>query len=291
MVMRSRWKKVTALFMAAVLVLMPQVSSVYAANGSEQNRKVQTQAAGQAGEEKEPPTDVSASSYFLGGFSINYYYGTEGYEWISKISGVSINNHAWEKTGSSFNIGNNNYYYANDGYLHIGEGFETNPATCVITADGYKPLTLSLDKTNHSATVVANGSESGDGEEQTYEVSVDETVNGSIALSATSGVKAGSKVTVTATPDSHYTVDEISVRGTVSGTKVEVNNTSANTYTFTMPKEDVTVTGTFKEYTPENVTIDGIKLETDIFGNTWYMKFTNAGYAAAVTDVIVNDVS
>lgn len=289
--MRSRWKKVTALFMAAVLVLMPQVSSVYAANGSEQNRKVQTQAAGQAGEEKEPPTDVSASSYFLGGFSINYYYGTEGYEWISKISGVSINNHAWEKTGSSFNIGNNNYYYANDGYLHIGEGFETNPATCVITADGYKPLTLSLDKTNHSATVVANGSESGDGEEQTYEVSVDETVNGSIALSATSGVKAGSKVTVTATPDSHYTVDEISVRGTVSGTKVEVNNTSANTYTFTMPKEDVTVTGTFKEYTPENVTIDGIKLETDIFGNTWYMKFTNAGYAAAVTDVIVNDVS
>lgn len=291
MVMRSRWKKVTALFMAAVLVLMPQVSSVYAANGSEQNRKVQTQAAGQAGEEKEPPTDVSASSYFLGGFSINYYYGTEGYEWISKISGVSINNHAWEKTGSSFNIGNNNYYYANDGYLHIGEGFETNPATCVITADGYKPLTLSLDKTNHSATVVANGSESGDGEEQTYEVSVDETVNGSIALSATSGVKAGSKVTVTATPDSHYTVDEISVRGTVSGTKVEVNNTSANIYTFTMPKEDVTVTGTFKEYTPENVTIDGIKLETDIFGNTWYMKFTNAGYAAAVTDVIVNDVS
>lgn len=210
--MRSRWKKVTALFMAAVLVLIPQVSSVYAANGAEQNREVQIQTVGQAGEEKEPPTDVSASSYFWGGFSINYYYGTEGYEWISKISGVSINNHAWEKTGSSFNIGNNNYYYANDGYLHIGEGFETNPATCVITADGYKPLTLSLDKTDHSATVVTNGSESGDGEEQTYEVSVDETVN-------------------------------------------------------------------------------GIKLETDMFGQTWYMKFTNAGYAAAVTDVIVNDVS
>lgn len=210
--MRSRWKKVTALFMAAVLVLMPQVSSVYAANGSEQNRKVQTQAAGQAGEEKEPPTDVSASSYFLGGFSINYYYGTEGYEWISKISGVSINNRAWEKTGSSFNIGNNNYYYANDGYLYIGEGFETNPATCVITADGYKPLTLSLDKTDHSATVVTNGSESGEVEKPTHEGSVEET-------------------------------------------------------------------------------IDGIKLETDMFGQTWYMKFTNAGYAAAVTDVIVNDVS
>ena len=123
--MRSRWKKVTALFMAAVLVLIPQVLSVYAANGAEQNREVQIQTVGQVGEEKEPPTDVSASSYFWGGFSINYYYGTEGYEWISKISGVSINNRAWEKTGSSFNIGNNNYYYANDGYLYIGEGFET----------------------------------------------------------------------------------------------------------------------------------------------------------------------
>lgn len=210
--MRSRWKKVTALFMAAVLVLIPQVSSVYAANGAEQNRKVQIQTVGQAGEEKEPPTDVSASSYFWGGFSINYYYGTEGYEWISKISGVSINNRAWEKTGSSFNIGNNNYYYANDGYLYIGEGFETNPATCVITADGYKPLTLSLDKTDHSATVVTNGSESGEVEKPTHEGSVEET-------------------------------------------------------------------------------IDGIKLETDMFGQTWYMKFTNAGYAAAVTDVIVNDVS
>lgn len=198
--------------MAAVLVLIPQVSSVYAANGAEQNREVQIQTVGQAGEEKEPPTDVSASSYFWGGFSINYYYGTEGYEWISKISGVSINNRAWEKTGSSFNIGNNNYYYANDGYLHIGEGFETNPATCVITADGYKPLTLSLDKTNHSATVVTNGSESGEVEKPTHEGSVEET-------------------------------------------------------------------------------IDGIKLETDMFGQTWYMKFTNAGYAAAVTDVIVNDVS
>ena len=210
--MRSRWKKVTALFMAAVLVLIPQVSSVYAANGAEQNRKVQIQTVGQAGEEKEPPTDVSASSYFWGGFSINYYYGTEGYEWISKISGVSINNRAWEKTGSSFYIGNNNYYYANDGYLYLGEGFETNPATCVITADGYKPLTLSLDKTDHSATVVTNGSESGDVEKPTHEGAVEET-------------------------------------------------------------------------------IDGIKLETDMFGQTWYMKFTNAGYVAAVTDVIVNDVS
>lgn len=210
--MRSRWKKVTALFMAAVLVLIPQVSSVYAANGAEQNREVQIQTVGQAGEEKEPPTDVSASSYFWGGFSINYYYGTEGYEWISKISGVSINNRAWEKTGSSFNIGNNNYYYANDGYLYIGEGFETNPATCVITADGYKPLTLSLDKTDYSATVVTNGSESGDVEKPTHERSVEET-------------------------------------------------------------------------------IDGIKLETDMFGQNWYMKFTNAGYVAAVTDVIVNDVS
>lgn len=210
--MRSRWKKVTALFMAAVLVLIPQVSSVYAANGAEQNREVQIQTVGQVGEEKEPPTDVSASSYFWGGFSINYYYGTEGYEWISKISGVSINNRAWEKTGSSFNIGNNNYYYANDGYLYIGEGFETNPATCVITADGYKPLTLSLDKTDYSATVVTNGSESGDVEKPTHEGSVEET-------------------------------------------------------------------------------IDGIKLETDMFGQNWYMKFTNAGYVAAVTDVIVNDVS
>lgn len=50
--MKRRWEKVTALFMAAVLVLLPQVSSVYAANVSEQNREVQTYTVGQAGKKK-----------------------------------------------------------------------------------------------------------------------------------------------------------------------------------------------------------------------------------------------
>ena len=40
-----------------------------------------------------------------------------------------------------------------DGYLYIGEGFDGDTAVCVITAEGYKPLTLTLNKTNHSAVV------------------------------------------------------------------------------------------------------------------------------------------
>ncbi len=55
---------------------------------------------------------------------------------------------------------NSNYYVRpgneyEDGYLYIGEGFDTNPATCIITAKGYKPLTLTLDKSNHKVTIGA----------------------------------------------------------------------------------------------------------------------------------------
>ena len=35
----------------------------------------------------------------------------------------------------------------------IGEGFEGDTATCIIKATGYKPLTLTLGKTNYSAVL------------------------------------------------------------------------------------------------------------------------------------------
>lgn len=117
-----------------------------------------------AAEEQAPPTTFTCSSNFGWGFTLEFTYVAA--DWAGKISGVAVNGTAYERAGSSFGVGNNMMYYVrpNDGYLYLGEGFEGDTATCVISAAGYQDLTLALDKTHHTAEVVENtgGAEGGD---------------------------------------------------------------------------------------------------------------------------------
>lgn len=107
-------------------------------------------------EDMDPPTSFTASSNFGSDFNLTF---SGAYDWLNSITAVQVNGTAWEKASSSFGVSRNSNYYVRpgneyeDGYLYIGEGFDTNPATCIITAKGYKPLTLTLNKTNHTAVV------------------------------------------------------------------------------------------------------------------------------------------
>ena len=76
---------------------------------------------------------------------------------------------------------------------------------------------------------------------QLYTISTSAT-NGSIAVSPSSPVLAGTEVTITATPDDGYAFSSWSISGGVVPA-----STTATTTTFTMPEENVTVTGTFVE--------------------------------------------
>lgn len=109
-------------------------------------------------EDTDPPTRFTASSNSGRDFNLTF---SGAYDWLNSITAVQVNDTAWEKASSYFGVSENRNYYVRpgneyeDGNLYIGEGFDTNPATCIITAKGYKPLTLTLDKSNHSAVIGA----------------------------------------------------------------------------------------------------------------------------------------
>lgn len=233
-----------------------------------------------AGEKKAPPSDFTTSSYFGYGFLLNFASGSEDY--LSAISGVSVNGNAWSKVSSSFSVSSNSNYYADSSSLRliIGEGYDTNPATCVITADGYQDLTLTLDKTTHTATVV-------DTTPVTYSVTVANCENGSATVSPETA-EAGQTVTVTATPNEGYALSGISVSQT-DGTAVDTVDTDTGC-TFQMPAEDVTVTAVFELIPMKTISVEQLSLSQDTFSNDWYITIKDAdGYVDAITEISVND--
>ena len=106
-------------------------------------------------------------------------------------------------------------------------------------------------------------------------------------MDKTSGLKAGDSVTVTTTPDRHYELDTLTVKG-ASGT-VNTTKKSENEYSFTMPAEDVNVTAAFKKAAPIKINLDQVKIGTDFFGNDREVTFDNVdGYVSDITKVSVN---
>lgn len=233
-------------------------------------------------EDTDPPTSFTVESSFGYGFVFTF---TDAEDWLNAVTGVTVNGEAWSKGSSSYSVWNNICYYVNgsSGRLMIGEDFKTNPATCVITAAGYKPLTLTLDKTNHTATVNAV-------EEITYKAYAAKAENGSVSLSASEGIKKGETVTVTVTPDVDYELDTLTVK--TESKEVETKKVSETSYTFAMPAANVTVTAKFKASALKVVDIDKVTLTEDTFGNDWYINFSEpSDYVENVTGFKVNGIS
>lgn len=237
-------------------------------------------------EDTDPPTSFTASSNFGSDFNLTF---SGAYDWLNSITAVQVNGTAWEKASSSFGVSRNSNYYVRpgneyeDGYLYIGEGFDTNPATCIITAKGYKPLTLTLDKSNHKVTIGAV-------EETTYKAYVAKAENGSVSLSASEGIKKGETVTVTVTPDVDYELDTLTVK--TESKEVETKKVSETSYTFVMPDANVTVTAKFKASALKVVDIDKVTLTEDTFGNDWHINFSEpSDYVENVTGFKVNGIS
>lgn len=237
-------------------------------------------------EDMDPPTSFTASSNFGSDFNLTF---SGAYDWLNSITAVQVNGTAWEKASSSFGVSRNSNYcvrpgneYEN-GYLYIGEGFDTNPATCIITAKGYKPLTLTLDKSNYKVTIGAV-------EETTYKAYVAKAENGSVSLSASEGIKKGETVTVTVTSDVDYELDTLTVK--TESKEVETKKVSETSYTFAMPAANVTVTAKFKASALKVVDIDKVTLTKDTFGNDWHINFSEpSDYVENVTGFKVNGIS
>ena len=132
---------------------------------------------------------------------------------------------------------------------------------------GEKTATCAVTVTNPSNS----GSSSGGGGSSTprYAVTVpDKTENGSLSVSS-KNEKKGSDVTVTATPDKGYEVDDI-VAKDAKGNKLTLKDNGDGTYTFTMPASKVTVTAAFAEKKAEPIAPE--KLFADVSAEEYYYE-------------------
>lgn len=111
----------------------------------------------------------------------------------------------------------------------------------VTGADDYVAEGSSLLVTmSNDVTVVANFTA-----EATYTVTIDQVAGGTMEASKVSGIFAGETITLTATPDAHYSFD---------GWQVVSGGASITGNSFTMPAANVVITGSFVEDAQYTVT-------------------------------------
>lgn len=283
--MRDLWKKAMSVFLAAALVITLAVPSVTAL------------AAAAA-----PDSVTGCTQENLYGSNRDLVYLKLEFQdsnWIGAITGVSAGEESYSQQTSEFmmSIKSDPAWYAADKQLQIVWNVK-NHSELTVSANGYEDTILLLSNTEDGYSVsvkkdsTGSGSDgsSGEGEEQTYQIQVAEAENGKVCVEETSGIKAGSTVLVTTEPASGYVTKAVTVTGDADSAAVSVTKAQDNSYTFSMPKDNVTVTAAFEAYQPGKVSLSGVRLEAASYGNGWNLIFEQPqDYVAAVTGVKVND--
>lgn len=241
-------------------------------------------AAPAAAAEKSPPDKVASctTAGISKGFAITF--NTNDEDWFQAISSVQTAGTSYKKasgfwdfedTGSSYRL------LPTDKQILIGEGFTDTTATCIISADGYSNLTLTLNKSNHTATVVTAETA------QTYKITTAATTNGTVTVDQTSA-KKGDTVTITATPDTGYSLKSLTAADS-SGKNISITNSS-----FQMPASDVTITAVFEKKAADaekEISIGDISVTKDSFNGLWQFRFQDPNYLNSVKQISVNDTA
>lgn len=280
--MKKTWKKVASLFLSLLICLSTIYSPVLA-------------------DDKKPAPAAVTSCDVTGFMTEILTLGFEDAEWMTAINNVIVNDttytkgtiSSWGSNGNLWEVGSATGAYGSYTALKIVNP-STYPATLKISADGYQDLNLQVTKNTSSYPYVYTATVVNTPVEKTYSASVSKTENGTVQLSATKEVKKGDTITITVTPDENYELDTLKVTGTTSNSEISIQNTDG-TYSFVMPKEDVTVSATFKKIAPAEpvkINLEQLSIATDFLGTNWNLSFQNAdNYAASITDVKVNKTS
>lgn len=241
-------------------------------------------AAPAAAAEKSPPDKVASctTAGISKGFAITF--NTNDEDWFQAISSVQTAGTSYKKasgfwdfedTGSSYRL------LPTDKQILIGEGFTDTTATCVISADGYSNLTLTLNKSGHTATVVTAETA------QTYKITTAATTHGTVTVDQTSA-KKGDTVTITAVPDTGYMLKSLTAADS-SGKNISITNSS-----FQMPASDVTINAVFEKKAADaekEISIDDISVTKDSFNGLWQFRFQDPNYLNSVKQISVNDTA
>ena len=241
-------------------------------------------AAPAAAAEKSPPDKVASctTAGISKGFAITFNTSDEG--WFQAISSVQVTGTSYKKVSSFWDFedtGSNYRLLPTDKQILIGEGFTDTTATCVISADGYKDLTLTLNKSNHTATVVTAETA------QTYKITTAATTHGTVTVDQTSA-KKGDTVTITAVPDTGYTLKSL------TATDSNGKNISITDSKFQMPASDVTINAVFEKKAADaekEISIGDISVTKDSFNGLWQFRFKDSNYLNSVKQISVNDTA
>lgn len=280
-------------------------------------------------EDTDPPTNYTVSAYFGYDFNMTF---TDAEDWLNAITDVQVSGTSWKKVSNSSLVYNNAKYYVSgsDGRLYIGEGFDGDTAVCVITAEGYKPLTLTLNKTNHSAVIGAVTPTAAPTASPTAAPTASPTPapteEKDPPTEFTSGNNFGYDFQLTFADGDEWlqAVTDVEVNGTAwkkgSGSYSVFKNDSyyvgnsgrlyigegftgdtatcvikATGYkplTLTLDKTKYSAVVTPTEAPTKTVDIKDVTLESDTYGSDWYIKVAKPeGYVSDVTDFKVNGVS
>ena len=241
-------------------------------------------AAPAAAAEKSPPDKVASctTAGINKGFAITFNTSDEG--WFQAISSVQVAGTSYKKVSSFWDFEDTGSSYRllpTDKQILIGEGFTDTTATCVISADGYNNLTLTLNKSNHTATVVTAETA------QTYKITTAATTHGTVTVDPTSA-KKGDTVTITAVPDTGYTLKSLTATDS-SGKNISITDSK-----FQMPASDVTINAVFEKKAADaekEISIGDISVTKDSFNGLWQFRFQDSDYLNSVKQISVNDTA
>ena len=237
-----------------------------------------------AAAEKSPPDKIDSctTAGISKGFAITF--NTSDEDWFQAISSVQVAGTSYKKVSSFWDFedtGSNYRLLPTDKQILIGEGFTDTTATCVISADGYKDLTLTLNKSNHTATVVTAETA------QTYKITTAATTHGTVTVDQTSA-KKGDTVTITAVPDTGYTLKSLTATDS-SGKNISITDSK-----FQMPASDVTINAVFEKKAADaekEISIGDISVTKDSFNGLWQFRFQDSNYLNSVKQISVNDTA
>ena len=113
-------------------------------------------------DEKSPPSSIARCEQagISKGFAITF--NAEDESWFNAISSVKVAGTEYKKVTSSWDFddrGENYRVLPTDKQVLIGEAFSDTTATCVISANGYSDLKLTLNKSKHTASIAADETE------------------------------------------------------------------------------------------------------------------------------------
>lgn len=237
-----------------------------------------------AAAEKSPPDKIDSctTAGISKGFAITF--NTSDEDWFQAISSVQVSGTPYKKAGGFWDFEDTGSSYRllpTDKQILIGESFSDTTATCVISADGYSDLMLTLDKSNHTAAISTGETA------QTYKITTAATTHGTMAVDQTSA-KKGDTVTITAVPDTGYTLKSLTATDS-SGKNISIKDSK-----FQMPASDVTINAVFEKKAADaekEISIGDISVKEDSFNSLWQFSFKDPSYLKSVRQVSINDTA